>query len=500
MKLNLPNDVEFILRKTGGYIVGGCMRDILLGKEPSDYDFTGSMRPSEVIALFSNDYKIVETGLEYGTVVIVINNTAYEYTTYRKDVGSKDSRHPEKVFFSDILEEDLERRDFTVNSIAYNHDVGIVDIFNGVKDIENKVIRAVGNPDERFKEDALRMIRAIRIASQHGFTIDKDTYNAIKSNAHLIKYISKERVSKEISKILLGKNPQYIEKLVETGISDFIFPDISKMFREKQNNPNHWRSGNPTTVGQHTMETLEAAVKNGEKNSIYNELGVRLALLLHDVGKSYTRKNKYKEKLGNIDVFYGHPEVSSDISKVLLKNLKFPKKIIDEVSLLIKVHDMDIKIQDCDGKIVPNEYVLRKIYALFGATNKNNMYNANLLLKKFFAIKKCDAIGQNPLAVEGFSLSSAEKVRILDCISEYVFNNMDRLNVIMPVNGYYIAKALGISSNEMKINGNIIGKVLKKLQDKIIRDNSIIEILKDEEKSNKYIQNLALSMGLKIKI
>ena len=115
-------------------------------------------------------------------------------------------------------------------------------------------------------------------------------------------------------------------------------------------------------------------------------------------------------------------------------------------------------------------------------------------------LKKCDAIGQNPLAVEGFSLSSAEKVRILDCISEYVFNNMDRLNVIMPVNGYYIAKALGISSNEMKINGNIIGKVLKKLQDKIIRDNSIIEILKDEEKSNKYIQNLALSMGLKIKI
>ncbi len=226
--MKLPKSVNYILDKLcengyEAYIVGGCVRDYLMGLVPHDYDITTSALPSDVKKIFKHT---VDTGIQHGTVTVILNKAGYEITTYRIDGEYKDNRHPEEVIFTDRLSGDLSRRDFTINAIAYNPIKGYVDLFGGRKDIENKLIRGVGEPARRFQEDALRMMRAVRFSAQLNFSIEKDTLEALKENADLIKNISIERIREEFFKLLLSEHNERLDILLSSGMTEHFLPEI----------------------------------------------------------------------------------------------------------------------------------------------------------------------------------------------------------------------------------------------------------------------------------
>lgn len=229
MNIFIPKDVSFIIDtfyKNGyeAFMVGGCVRDSILNKPPTDYDITTSALPEVTESLFKNT---IPTGLKHGTVTVVINKSSYEITTYRTESTYINNRKPEKVTFVSDIKEDLSRRDFTINALAYNNKVGLIDYYNGIDDLKNKIIRAVGVANTRFNEDALRMLRAIRFSSQLNFTIEENTYLAIKNNSSLLQNISKERINSELCKILLSNNCEKgIEDLLNTNLLHYIIPSL----------------------------------------------------------------------------------------------------------------------------------------------------------------------------------------------------------------------------------------------------------------------------------
>lgn len=232
--INLPENVKFILNelKNNGYeayIVGGCVRDSLMGITPHDWDITTSAEPENVKAIFKHTY---DTGIKHGTITVLLDKTGYEVTTYRVDGIYEDNRRPKEVFFTRNLKDDLIRRDFTMNAIAYNEDDGFVDLFGGMEDISRKIIRGVGNPSDRFDEDALRMLRAVRFSAQLGFEIEKETFDAVKNKANLIRNISKERIREELMKLLAGRFTAKMPLLWESGLLGFISADADKMADE----------------------------------------------------------------------------------------------------------------------------------------------------------------------------------------------------------------------------------------------------------------------------
>lgn len=235
MQIQIPQEVEEIIGKLKqhgyeAYAVGGCIRDTLLGREPGDWDITTSAAPQQVKEVFP---KTIDTGIQHGTVTIMINHVGYEVTTYRIDGEYEDGRHPKSVEFTSNLKEDLRRRDFTINAMAYSHETGIVDEFGGMEDLKRKVIRCVGCAVDRFTEDALRILRAIRFAAQLGFEIEEETFEAIKKIAPNMVHVSKERVQTELTKLLLSPNPERIELVYETGISPFVSDAFHKVDRSK---------------------------------------------------------------------------------------------------------------------------------------------------------------------------------------------------------------------------------------------------------------------------
>lgn len=236
MNIELPRDVQLILAKLEregyeAYVVGGCVRDTLLDKEPDDWDITTSAKPEEIKKAF---VKTVDTGIKHGTVTVIINGNGYEVTTYRIDGEYKDGRHPSDVKFTRSLRDDLKRRDFTINAIAYNTSNGLKDLFYGRSDLRSRIIRAVGNPEFRFKEDALRMMRAIRFSAQLGFNIDIDTYHAIIRCSHLIKQVSMERIQVELTKTLLSPNPEAVKEYQLTGLFIEILPELNKILASRE--------------------------------------------------------------------------------------------------------------------------------------------------------------------------------------------------------------------------------------------------------------------------
>ena len=271
--LPMPTAVEFItneLNKSGyeAYICGGALRDVFLERPIHDYDICTSATPEEIIKTFPYE-KIIPTGLQHGTVTIVIDDIPYEVTTYRIDGEYTDNRRPDNVIFTKNIFEDLKRRDFTINAMAYSSQLGFVDPFYGLNDINNKVIRCVGNPNDRFNEDGLRILRAIRFAAQLDFTIDKKTSEAIHNNKHLLYYISKERIQSELFKILLA--PNCVNVLREyTDIICQCIPEIEHIVGFKQNNPYHIYD-----VWEHTLHCLDS---NND-----NDIVLKLAILLHDI-------------------------------------------------------------------------------------------------------------------------------------------------------------------------------------------------------------------------
>lgn len=300
------------------YAVGGCVRDSLLGRNPSDWDITTSARPEQVKALFSHT---IDTGIRHGTVTVMLEHVGYEVTTYRIDGEYEDSRHPKEVIFTPLLTEDLKRRDFTINAMAWNPRAGIIDEFGGMEDLDEGIIRCVGSPEERFSEDALRMMRAVRFSAQLGYEIEPATKAAIRKLAPNLTHVSAERIQVELVKLVESMHPDYLRVAYETGITRVVLPEFDLCMETEQHNPHHCY-----TVGEHMLHSMLAISSNRY---------LRLAMLLHDIAKP--EKKKTDEQ--GIDHFHGHQEASEEMAKVILRRLKFDNETIRIVSRLIGFHD-----------------------------------------------------------------------------------------------------------------------------------------------------------------
>lgn len=323
MKITLPEKVNMIihtLQEHGfeAYAVGGCVRDSILGRIPDDWDITTSATPLETKALFSRTF---DTGIEHGTITVLIDKDAFEVTTYRVDGKYEDSRHPSEVTFTRSLSEDLLRRDFTINAMAYNDKVGLVDIFGGMQDLKNKIICCVGNARARFGEDALRILRAVRFAAQLGFEIETETRAGITELAHTLANISAERIQVELIKMLVSPNPGLLRTAYELGITKVILPEFDEMMVTAQETPHH-----KYNVGEHTLKSIEY---------IRADKVLRLTMLLHDIGKPQMKTIDNK----GVAHFKMHDIKGAELTRQILRRLKFDNDTMNKVVRLVQYHD-----------------------------------------------------------------------------------------------------------------------------------------------------------------
>lgn len=327
MRLQLPEKVQYIIEQLENagfeaYAVGGCVRDSLLGRVPDDWDITTSAKPLQVKKIFD---RTIDTGIQHGTVTVMLGKEGFEVTTYRIDGEYEDSRHPKEVIFTASLIEDLKRRDFTINALAYNDRSGIVDTFCGMQDLHNGIIRCVGEAKERFTEDALRMMRAVRFSAQLGYEIEESTQEAIRELAPNLVHISAERIQTELVKLLRSPHPDYLRVAYELGMTRIFLPELDTAFATAQNNPHHCY-----TVGEHLMHCMTC---------VESEKSLRLAALLHDIGKPAT---KTTDEAG-IDHFHGHAAVGEEMAGKILRRLKFDNDTMTRVRKLVKYHDYPIE-------------------------------------------------------------------------------------------------------------------------------------------------------------
>ncbi len=323
MAIQLPDKVKCIIERLTAagheaYAVGGCVRDSILGRQPEDWDITTSASPGQVKQLFS---RTIDTGIQHGTVTVLLDKEGFEVTTYRVDGDYEDKRHPKEVVFTGDLLEDLKRRDFTINAMAYNEQQGLVDAFGGVRDLGKKQIRCVGNPLDRFQEDALRMMRAARFAAQLGFSIEGKTREAIPLLAGNLAEISAERIQAELVKLLVSGHPEELRTVYQTGMSKVFLPEFDRMMETPQNNQHHCYN-----VGEHTIAALQ---------NIRSDKVLRLTMLLHDVAKPICKVQDNK----GIYHFYGHPEKGAKMARDILQRLKFDNDTITKVTALVAWHD-----------------------------------------------------------------------------------------------------------------------------------------------------------------
>ena len=367
--VEMAHEIALRVQAAGGstYFVGGCVRDALLGRVPQDWDITTNAKPLQVKELFR---RTIDTGLQHGTVTVMLDHTGYEVTTYRIDGEYEDGRHPKAVSFTGSLSDDLMRRDFTINAMAYNETEGLVDLFEGREDLERGVIRCVGEAKERFTEDALRMMRAIRFSAQLGFSIEACTFGAIRELASSIRRISAERIQTELIKTLTSMHPDHVRLFYETGLSAYFLPELDRMMETGQNNPHHCYS-----VGEHTLHSL------GE---VPGDRVLRLAMLLHDVAKPYC---KTTDEAG-IDHFHGHPVQGAELAKKILRRLKMDNETTLRVAQLIRWHD--------DNPPLTERNVRRAVYRIGEAQYPD-----------IFAVKRADIRAQSEYKKE-------EKLRYVD--------------------------------------------------------------------------------------
>jgi tRNA nucleotidyltransferase/poly(A) polymerase len=322
--MDMPKNVDIainLLQSAGfeAYAVGGCVRDSLLGKTPNDWDITTSAKPEDMKSVFA-DFHCIDTGIKHGTVTVVIDGEPLEITTFRLDGEYEDNRHPKSVTFTSNLGADLGRRDFTVNAMAYSKMTGTVDLFGGQNDLKNGIIRCVGDPDRRFNEDALRILRALRFASALDFEIEEKTAQSLLKNRALLGNISEERIAKELLKLVCGKGAKRI--LTDFALVLFeILPELQPMYKNSHDNPHHCYD-----IYEHTLIAVE---------SIDPEPTLRFAMLLHDCGKPAVKK--FDEN--GVAHFYGHQRISAEISAQILARLKVSNKFRDEILFLVSNHD-----------------------------------------------------------------------------------------------------------------------------------------------------------------
>jgi len=420
-RFEIPEDVKVILNRLNdhyeAYIVGGCVRDLILGIEPHDYDICTSATPGEIMNIF-HDERIIETGLKHGTVTILYNGVGYEITTYRIDGSYSDGRHPDDVIFTTDIIKDLGRRDFTINAMAYNKDIGLVDPFGGFSDLRHKKIRCVGFADDRFSEDALRILRAMRFAIRYGFDIEMNTYEAMIRSRQGLETISKERITSELEKMLsCGKAVRSIF-LSCKDVMAVILPELECCMNFNQHNKYHMHD-----VYEHILSVVD-----------YCETGdfvIKLAALLHDIGKPST----YTEDESGYGHFYEHQEASYEISKeVISKRLRLSNEQYDETLLLIRYHDMDVVTTKKSVKRALNklgEGTFRKWLILKLADRKDHIgFNADEMLTDLKHIE--DMLNDIIINRDCFS------------IKDLAVNGNDLINI-----GYKQGKELGAALNQL---------------------------------------------------
>lgn len=424
MTIKLPSEVKLILNhfKESGYeafCVGGAVRDSLMGNEPGDWDITTNATPDETANIFKN-YKIIETGIKHGTVTVIIDKKPYEITTYRIDGEYEDNRHPGNVIFTRNLKDDLARRDFTVNAIAYNPDAGIVDFYDGQCHIYNSIIKTVGDPDKRFNEDGLRIMRALRFAATLGFEIDFETASAIHRNKDLLKNISAERINIELTKLVCGKNAFNI--LMEyPDVLSVVIPEIAPAISFKQYGKKH-----AYDVWEHICHTVD---------TIPSDRILRLTMLLHDLGKVPTHALNDKGD----STFKKHAPIGGEMAREILTRLKFDKKTINRVSFLVSYHDFE-----------PTESKIELKHHLKTKTPDD--------IRTLLVIKKSDR-GALSESYRDISEGTAQTLRWLD--------EIERNNECCTIN------QLAVNGNDLiaqGITGEKVGETLNYLLDSVIEE------------------------------
>lgn len=455
MNIVIPYLVDYIINilqqhEYQAYMVGGCVRDMLLKRKPNDWDVTTSATPEEIKKVFDGKLKIIDTGLKHGTVTLMMdyamdnsNIFSVEVTTFRVDGEYSDNRRPDKVEFTTSLVEDLSRRDFTCNAIAFNKKEGIIDPFFGTSDVYSKIIKCVGNPHERFKEDALRMLRALRFKAQLGFSLDSFTWKAIHDNYDLIKNVSVERITQEINKILLS-DPLEIYSVDYFGLLKYTIPELNICFWTNQDNPYHCYS-----VGKHLIYSAKEI-----KGIPY----LKLTMLLHDIAKPQC-KTVDDNGIGH---FYDHAKKSSEMAVDILKRMRYDNFTINKVKELIYYHD--IEIQD-------NRKSVRKWLNKIGEDNFRD------LLK----VREADIKAQNL----NYYQERHEKLERIKHIFEEVLKEEECFTVKdLAINGNDLIQ-IGIKE------GVVIGDILKRLLDMVLDDpslnnkNNLIKISKEIIKETK---------------
>lgn len=456
--MTIPNDVKDVLKQLQNagfeaYIVGGCVRDLLLKRKPKDWDIATNAKPEEIQKLFPDSF--YEN--KFGTVGIKTNSKdetlqVIEATTYRTETTYSDKRHPDKIEFSKSLEEDLKRRDFTVNALAMDAEGKITDLFDGQTDLKEGFIRTVGKADERFSEDALRLMRAVRLAAELAFTIDAETMESLKKNAHLIKLIASERVRDELIKLINTKNAyDGILFMQDTGLLELVLPEVAKGIGVDQSKHHIY------TVFEHNALALKWAAEHDYP------LHVKFAALLHDVGKPKTKRGEGEEA-----TFYGHEVVGAKIAKKLLERLRFNKKFTDKIVTLVRYHLFYYEVDEV------TESSVRRLIAKVGAENMDDLV----------LVRICDRMGSGVPKPEPYRLRHFRYM--IDKVQK------DAISVgMLKISGDDIMKELNIKP------GPKIGQILNILLDEILDDQGknkktyLIERAKELGKlSDKELQEL----------
>ena len=423
MDITISDGAKSILERLNNagfrsYVAGGAVRDLIMNKMPNDYDIATDAKPDDVKKLFR---KTIDTGIKHGTVTVIENGEGYEITTFRKDGAYSDNRHPSEIEYVKDKRIDCLRRDFTINAMMYNPESGLVDFFCGRRDIRKHIIRCVGKPEDRFKEDALRMLRAVRFKAQLGFEIEERTELAIRKYAVLIKKVSKERILDELNKILLSDNPDGVRDLHRLGLLKFILPELERCFGEKQRNKFHIYD-----VGEHIMQTI----KNTPPDLI-----LRWAALLHDTGKPCCSS----VDSNGIIHFYGHHRESRRITVDVLHRLHMDSNSIRDIALLVENHDY---------RVEPSFGAVKRMMSKTGAD----------LFEKLLTLQKADNAAKNPELLP-------EKLKRID-------GGLEIYREVLAKNQPYRVTDLVLNGRDlMEIGyrqGKEIGDTLKELLDEVI--------------------------------
>lgn len=423
MNIELPSEVAYIintLEECGyeAYAVGGCVRDSLLGTPPKDWDICTAAVPEQTMKCFSGQ-RIVETGLKHGTITLVLDQKPFEITTYRTESGYSDNRRPDEVEFVKDLKEDLARRDFTINAMAFSPSKGVADYFGGKSDIRQGVLKCVGDASKRFEEDALRIMRALRFAAVLGFSIEAGTAEAMLENRGRLKNISAERIAAELSKLVAGKGAGTVMMEHMPVIAEII-PELSPAIGFEQNSPFHCYD-----VLTHIMKSVD---------NIRPDVHLRLAMLFHDIGKPA----RYTERDG-IGHFYGHPQLSADIAKDVLTRLKYDNNTINVVTQLILYHDADV--------LLKRKHVKRWLNRI-----------GEERLRQLIEVKRADAAAQSERYYKG-------KTAIMDAA-------LQTMDEIIRQRECFALKDLAVNGRDLieagVPEGALIGATLSRLMDMVI--------------------------------